>query len=438
MLTLWHVTSPADVPGTPQWFATHNFLTPNGLPPHVDFIVGQQELGEIAAATTGKDTLPVHRHWQIYVEMDDRYSTQQMLTLLGLPHTFGNRKRKPGEMAVHAEPRKGTQSGCIDYCTKEETQIVGTQFRAGTKHKPDAVGGHKDVVAAIATGKVSFKEIALNFPMEVLRHGGNVSRLLSAFEIPPDPKTRNVVVRIFWGTTRSGKSTGAEYFETAWFGTPWYQVYYKNSNPKWWDRYEHQKAIVIEEFDWKKWPIDEILKLFDARPMQVENKGGSRWLHHERIYLTSNTDPKTWYKDKYGNPVCEPQVYEAFWERIQPTKHGEVEPRVFQFFDKAPAPYPLPPGYPPLYPEFEHPQQPNAISTVPLTHNPLTDAAAASSGAETPNTQPSVARANSPPAFDPVSSWFLNNKENNLETKAQAHLPNDLSLDLFLMTLNHD
>jgi len=62
----------------------------------------------------------------------------------------------------------------------------------------------------------------------------------------------------------------------------------------WWDGYEGQHTVVIDEFySWLRY--DFFLRLTDRYPLQVETKGGSVHFVSHRIVFTSNTPPSEWY-----------------------------------------------------------------------------------------------------------------------------------------------
>lgn len=96
-------------------------------------------------------------------------------------------------------------------------------------------------------------------------------------------------VFVYWGRTGTGKSRMA--WEDAGF-----EAYPKDPRSKFWDGYQDQKAVVIDEF---RGGIDiaHMLRWLDCYPVRVEIKGSSRPLCAERIWITSNLDPRSWYAD---------------------------------------------------------------------------------------------------------------------------------------------
>lgn len=96
-------------------------------------------------------------------------------------------------------------------------------------------------------------------------------------------------VRVYWGVTGTGKSRKA--WEEA--GE---EAYAKDPRTKFWDGYQSQTNVVIDEF---RGGIDiaHLLRWFDRYPVRVEVKGSSRPLVANNIWITSNLEPSRWYPD---------------------------------------------------------------------------------------------------------------------------------------------
>jgi hypothetical protein len=62
----------------------------------------------------------------------------------------------------------------------------------------------------------------------------------------------------------------------------------------WWDGYDGQEVIVIDEFyGWLK--RDFMYRLIDRYPMMLEVKGGAVPMQAKHVIFTSNKHPKEWY-----------------------------------------------------------------------------------------------------------------------------------------------
>lgn len=130
-------------------------------------------------------------------------------------------------------------------------------------------------------------------------------RLLNA--PPRNFKTHVVVIT---GPTGTGKSK--------WAADTYPEAYWKPRSD-WWDGYIGQECVVLDEFyGWL--PHDLLLRLCDRYPLNVQVKGGTVNFTSKNIVITSNKDPRLWYKNFYfaafERRVEEWRVYEEGGQRI--------------------------------------------------------------------------------------------------------------------------
>lgn len=103
------------------------------------------------------------------------------------------------------------------------------------------------------------------------------------------PSAQEKVVKVFWGKTGTGKS------RRAWEEAGW-DAYPKDPNTKFWDGYQHQENVVIDEFRGKI-DISHMLRWLDRYPVIVECKFGAVSFNARKIWITSNKNPRDWYPD---------------------------------------------------------------------------------------------------------------------------------------------
>lgn len=103
------------------------------------------------------------------------------------------------------------------------------------------------------------------------------------------PEAKIKTTKVYWGPTRVGKSRKA--WEEAGF-----DAYPKIPTIKFWDGYrpDEHKHVVIEEFTGTI-DITHMLRWLDRYPVLVETKGSGCVLKCEKIWITSNIDPREWY-----------------------------------------------------------------------------------------------------------------------------------------------
>ena len=265
------------------WLVTINNPSANDLPaawPEVEYAVWQREKG--AQGT---------EHLQVYCVFT---GTKQL--------TWVNRQC----VKAHWEPRKGTHSQAKEYCTKADTRIAGP-WECGQEPAAKEPGKRNDLISLkrkLDQG-ATLKEVAEDdelFPV-VARHYKFVQlyRTLTG-------KQRDwpVFTQVLWGPPGVGKSRKARDLagpEAFWLNRGAGQTV-------WWDGYVGQEVVVIDEFyGWI--PLDQMLRLLDRYPMNLETKGSSTPCHVKKVIITSNVPPMEWYKS------MPPSRLQALWRRLE-------------------------------------------------------------------------------------------------------------------------
>lgn len=277
------------------------------LPHGIQYCKGQLEIG----ADTG------YEHWQLVVY----FGSQKRRTTVR--NAFGGR--------AFCEPTRSEKAE--EYVWKSETAVDGSKFELGSRSfkrnsKPDwdtywhaakKLGVHSEAIPA------EFR----------IKYYGTLKRIESDFmELVERP---GIVCRVYWGVTGSGKSHKAwadAISEARRLGgedvSGWSDarirtelVYVKQSRTKWWDRYDRQKVVIIDDFRGSQVnspgiAIENMLTWLDKYPCMVEKKGAQAPLHAISFYITSNLSPKDWYP---SNPECDTK---ALLRRLQVTHFSKT------------------------------------------------------------------------------------------------------------------
>jgi len=111
---------------------------------------------------------------------------------------------------------------------------------------------------------------------------------------------RKLQVIVHWGKTGTNK-TRIPYDEGAFVWEP--------STPEWWDGYDGEEILLIDEFYGQLKPA-RLLHLLDGYQLRLPIKGGFTYAQWTKVYITSNVPPEEWYKD------IPEQVKEALARRI--------------------------------------------------------------------------------------------------------------------------
>jgi len=142
-----------------------------------------------------------------------------------------------------------------------------------------------DAIYEMAKDDKTLREIADAYPSTYMRNYRAVAHVKLMMAPPRDFMPE---VYVIWGPTGVGKSKHC--YETA----P--GAFFKPRGD-WWDKFDGNQDVVIDEFyGWLPW--DELLRICDRYPHQVQTKGGYVNFAAKRIFITSNNSPTTWYKNK--------------------------------------------------------------------------------------------------------------------------------------------
>lgn len=221
---------------------------------------------------------------------------------------------------AHWIKRSGTQFQAIDYCLKDYTQgptkvmyedetletlknfglltvnvdtsIKLKDYMLSLNHRKENKLLHlKDCVDRGMGMKALWQE---DFETMIRHH-----RNLNAYMLRQvNPRLWDMDIIVIYGPTGTGKS---HYCQEKYPDAYWKQT------GKWWDNYEGEETVVIDEFyGWIQWSV--LLRLCDKYKMMVETKGGQVQFVSKRIIFTTNTLPILWYKDKY---------FDAFKRRVK-------------------------------------------------------------------------------------------------------------------------
>jgi len=238
-----------------------------------------------------------HRSWTItvnnYTEQDELQLQRQECRALfivygreigesGTPHLQGYIQLKNSQTlaymkkhvhpTAHLEVARGTPLQNYTYCTKDgDFFTYGEVPKQGKRTDIDTVksllsegGTMKDIVeVATSYQSIKFAEMYLKYA-------------------EPARKSISITVYWFWGPTGSGKSTEAISM------CP--EAYWKD-NTKWWDGYDGQKEVIMDDWRQDGWKINDLLSMWQGLPYRIETKGSSRQLQATTFIVTTPRPP---------------------------------------------------------------------------------------------------------------------------------------------------
>ena len=215
--------------------------------------------------------------------------------------------------------RKGTCHQAIAYCTKEDTRLSNPVFFGNPWFNPVDqtlvvdTGQERKKVSALQVitdkmmkGEQTLHDIIMEQPHVYVRHHNGLHKLAAKMQKKRNFKTEVIV---FYGMPESGKSRWALELANELFSP--HEIYrysmLDSSGKEWWEGYEDEKCIIIDEMDGKKFIWERLLELLDRYELRVPYKGGSGQFGAEMILLTSNYAPREWYPDN---------IFESLQRRI--------------------------------------------------------------------------------------------------------------------------
>lgn len=206
------------------------------------------------------------------------------------PRALGGLTRLFGR-GVHFESMRGTIDQAIEYCSKEDSRDSDAGF-AYEEHgiKPVGQGLRTDILRLanmVQEGK-RMRDVADEAPDVYVKFHRGLAALSSLYQ---EKRSEPPAVYWFWGPTGTGK-TRAAYGEAETSGAV---PYFKMSTNKWWDGYEGQSHVIIDDYRCDFSTFAELLRLLDRYPMKVETKGGTVEFVATHIYITTPKTPvDTW------------------------------------------------------------------------------------------------------------------------------------------------
>lgn len=231
--------------------------------PDVRYAIYQHEMGDSGTP-----------HFQGYIE----FKKPKRLSWL--------RNRVASNAHFEMRHKRSDQQSCIAYCSKDEGRLDGPYIYGTPCTNP---GGRTDVKTLKETidSGASLTEVFDAHPNEFFKWPKGIQLGLTLKRKQRDFKPE---VWLLVGPTGTGKT----FFAHDRSGSQLYQ----KSPDKWWDGYDGQSAILLDDFyGWL--PFHFLLQLLDKYPLNLEIKGATTPCLARTIYITSNKSPLQWY-EKYS------------------------------------------------------------------------------------------------------------------------------------------
>lgn len=233
---------------------------------------------------------------------------------LGTPHlqgwvTFKNarqfnsvRKKLKG---CHVEIMKSRLEVNREYCRKEGDYTERGDIPITQKQKGDMEKERWANILSLAK-KGEIEEIE---PRVVIAHYRTLKKIADDYK-PPPTSMDHLDNKWFYGPSGTGKSRKAR--------TDYPGAYIKLNN-KWWDGYDDQKVVIIEDLDKYDVALGGHLKRWcDHYPFPAEYKGGVKEIRPKTIIVTSNYHiTEIWEDENTTEPLLRRFHVTHFDKKIQ-------------------------------------------------------------------------------------------------------------------------
>lgn len=231
------------------------------------------------------------RHLQGYIVLKANPNNKNGRTLAWMKKMF--------HATAHFEPCKGSHDQNVAYCTKEETREQGPwTYGAWSDTEGPSRGGKASsskitAVKQLIDGGATDRDIwDSNFDQMVRYHGAFAKYRMAVEDHSRDHMTKTLVL---WGAPGTGKSRLAHRLSVKQFGDSVHWLTLQGGEKAWFDGYNNQRCLVIDEFNGSMMKLLYLNRLLDRYPMNVETKGSMCKFNAEMVIITSNYHPRMWY-----------------------------------------------------------------------------------------------------------------------------------------------
>jgi hypothetical protein len=236
----------------------------------------------------------------------------------GTPHLQGYIHFRPNSsksmQATHRIPgmrraalmanQRGTPQQCVDYCTKGEENIPGseqakilgeTYWQYGTVPEQGKRTDLQETLKVFTTSGFNLKQVAIQCPDQFVKYHRGFQAMASLI----NDERRSWKTQVIWlhGPTGTGKSmTAYKLIENG------VDCYYKDCHSGWWDGYTTQPVCILDDYRTEMCTFSALLNLLDRYPLSLQVKGSQVQCLFKYLIVTTPKPPaSTWAKQDREN-----------------------------------------------------------------------------------------------------------------------------------------
>lgn len=191
---------------------------------------------------------------------------------------------------AHFAKQRGTCREASEYCKKEGSYVEFGDLPMDHADKGEAEKDRWKNIRELCNQR-RWSDLPDNF---VCMHPNNPKRIRQLYLDGVKKEELPVLENYwFWGSSGTGKSRSAR----QWCRDKGLTYYVKMLN-KWWDGYEHEDVVIIEEWSPENKDLVALMKVWtDHYPFRAEVKGDSMEIRPKHFIVTSNYEPSDLWPD---------------------------------------------------------------------------------------------------------------------------------------------
>lgn len=197
---------------------------------------------------------------------------------------------------AHMEKAKGNEGQNRTYCNKENGIVEHGTF---DEHQGARQGQRTDLSTAIdkLRSGTSKAQVFMEHPELLVKYPAGMEKAAEMLMGEP-PTARDVHNTVLWGATGTGKT------HRCMMENP--NAYCTVVGPKGtFDLYSGQSVVILDEFDPNQVDIHILKTWLDKWKVQLQCRYANHWARWTAIYITTQTNPSTWYQ---GNTLEDRQA----------------------------------------------------------------------------------------------------------------------------------
>lgn len=237
----------------------------------------------------------------------------------GTHHLQGYLQSKITISRHKCEQLLGDKAWCKAQCARENKKardycLKTNQFEEYGKFNEITQGQRTDIEEfrdAILSGATTY-DLIMDFPREVANYPKFLQLVKSEMIKHKTKEFRKIHTTVLYGGAGLGKT------QSAWAKNPSiYKLNPKEDETLWFDYYDGEDVLLIDDFDGQGISYKYMLQLLDGYQMRLPIKGGFTFAKWKKVIITSQNHPKYWFP---LNTHLNDEMNNALFRRIHKIK----------------------------------------------------------------------------------------------------------------------